>query len=82
MIARLKDVGREQLVPGVHAVARGNALIAPSVTRRLIQHFVGRSSNPTLAVGWLAGFAGGEPAFEDADALRGPCTVAGHRSGP
>jgi DNA-binding NarL/FixJ family response regulator len=42
----LKDAGREQLVQGVHAVARGDALIAPSVTRRLIQHFVARSPHP------------------------------------
>jgi DNA-binding NarL/FixJ family response regulator len=43
----LKDAGREQLVQGVHAVARGDALIAPSITRRLIQHFVARSPHPT-----------------------------------
>jgi DNA-binding NarL/FixJ family response regulator len=43
----LKDAGREQLVQGVHAVARGDALIAPSITRRLIQHFVARSPRPT-----------------------------------
>jgi DNA-binding NarL/FixJ family response regulator len=43
----LKDAGREQLVQGVRAVARGDALIAPSITRRLIQHFVARSPYPT-----------------------------------
>jgi DNA-binding NarL/FixJ family response regulator len=43
----LKDAGREQLVQGVYAVARGDALIAPSITRRLIQHFVARSPHPT-----------------------------------
>lgn len=37
----LKDVPREQLVAGVHQVARGDALLAPSVTRRLIERFVG-----------------------------------------
>jgi DNA-binding NarL/FixJ family response regulator len=45
----LKDAGRAQLVQGVHAVARGDALIAPSITRRLIQHFVARSPRPTPA---------------------------------
>jgi DNA-binding NarL/FixJ family response regulator len=42
----LKDAGREQLVEAVRAVARGDALIAPSVTRRLIARFVERSLDP------------------------------------
>jgi DNA-binding NarL/FixJ family response regulator len=36
----LKDVPREQLVAGVRVVARGEALLAPAVTRRLIERFV------------------------------------------
>jgi len=35
----LKDVPAEQLVAGIHLVARGDALLAPSVTRRLIAEF-------------------------------------------
>jgi len=35
----LKDVPTEQLVAGVHVVAAGEALLAPSVTRRLIEEF-------------------------------------------
>ena len=35
----LKDVPREQLVAGVRAAARGEELLAPSVTRRLIEEF-------------------------------------------
>ncbi len=35
----LKDVPRDQLVAGVHQVARGDALLAPAVTRRLIERF-------------------------------------------
>jgi DNA-binding NarL/FixJ family response regulator len=35
----LKDVHAEQLVEGIRIVARGDALLAPSVTRRLIQEF-------------------------------------------
>ena len=35
----LKDVPAEQLVAGVHVVARGDALLAPSVTRRLLEEF-------------------------------------------
>jgi DNA-binding NarL/FixJ family response regulator len=38
----LKDVPPEQLVAGIHAVASGDALLAPSVTRRVIEEFVRR----------------------------------------
>jgi DNA-binding NarL/FixJ family response regulator len=38
----LKDVPPEQLVDGVRAIASGDALLAPSVTRRLIEEFVRR----------------------------------------
>jgi DNA-binding NarL/FixJ family response regulator len=35
----LKDVGRDDLVAGVRVVAAGDALLAPSVTRRLLADF-------------------------------------------
>ncbi len=38
----LKDVPPEQLVDGIRAVAGGDALLAPSVTRRVIEEFVRR----------------------------------------
>lgn len=38
----LKDVPPEQLVAGIRAVASGDALLAPSVTRRVIAEFVRR----------------------------------------
>jgi DNA-binding NarL/FixJ family response regulator len=38
----LKDVGREQLVDAVHTVASGESLFAPSVMRRLVEHYVSR----------------------------------------
>jgi DNA-binding NarL/FixJ family response regulator len=38
----LKDVPPEQLVAGIRSVASGDSLLAPSVTRRLIQQFVRR----------------------------------------
>jgi DNA-binding NarL/FixJ family response regulator len=41
----LKDVPPEQLVEGIRAVANGDSLLAPSVTRRLIEEFV-RSRPP------------------------------------
>jgi DNA-binding NarL/FixJ family response regulator len=36
----LKDVPPEQLIAGIRSVASGDALLAPSVTRRLIEEFV------------------------------------------
>jgi DNA-binding NarL/FixJ family response regulator len=38
----LKDVPREQLVAGVRIVAGGESLLAPTITRRLIEEFVRR----------------------------------------
>jgi DNA-binding NarL/FixJ family response regulator len=38
----LKDVPPEQLVDGIRAVASGEALLAPSLTRRLIEQYVRR----------------------------------------
>ena len=38
----LKDVPPEQLVAGIRAVAQGDALLAPSVTRRVIEECVRR----------------------------------------
>ncbi|HET7567450.1 MAG TPA: response regulator transcription factor [Gaiellaceae bacterium] len=38
----LKDAPREQLVTAVRTVARGEALLAPAVTKRLIERFVER----------------------------------------
>jgi DNA-binding NarL/FixJ family response regulator len=43
----VKDVLPEQLVAGIRSVASGDSLLAPSVTRRLIQEFVRR---PPVAV--------------------------------
>lgn len=45
----LKDVPREELVSGVRIVARGDALLAPAVTRRLVQRFV-RMPSPVTGV--------------------------------
>jgi DNA-binding NarL/FixJ family response regulator len=44
----LKDVPGEQFVTAVHTVAAGDALLAPELTRRLIEHFV-RRPPPGLA---------------------------------
>jgi DNA-binding NarL/FixJ family response regulator len=43
----LKDVPPEHLVDGIRAVARGDALLAPSITRRLVEEFV-RAAPPRV----------------------------------
>ena len=51
----VKDVPPEQLVAGIRSVASGDSLLAPSVTKRLIQEFVrrppevSRSASPELS---------------------------------
>lgn len=50
----LKDVPREELANSIRSVARGDALLAPAITRRLIEDFVhrplmGRGMPPRLA---------------------------------
>ena len=42
----LKDVPPEQLVAGIRVVAEGEALLAPSITRRLIQEFASAAPTP------------------------------------
>src|SRR5687767_12431090 len=42
----LKDVDPPDLVHAVRVVARGDALLAPSVTRRLVERYVRRPTRP------------------------------------
>ncbi|GAB3456418.1 response regulator transcription factor [Streptomonospora sediminis] len=42
----VKDTEPAELIHGVRVVARGDALLAPSVTRRLISEFAGRIKEP------------------------------------
>ena len=42
----LKDVPPEQLAAGIRVVAQGEALLAPSITRRLIQEFAAATPTP------------------------------------
>ena len=44
----LKDVPPEQLAAGIRVVAQGEALLAPSITRRLIQEFA--AATPTTGM--------------------------------
>jgi len=50
----LKDAGREQLVAAIRTVAAGDALLAPRITRRLVEDYVrrprpGEGTPPELA---------------------------------
>jgi DNA-binding NarL/FixJ family response regulator len=52
----LKDISPEQLAAAVRVAARGEALLAPAITRRLIEEFVRRplpGSGPPAALGDL-----------------------------
>ena len=42
----LKDAPADQLIAGIHVVAAGDALLAPPVTRRLIEEFARRPTPP------------------------------------
>jgi DNA-binding NarL/FixJ family response regulator len=47
----VKDTDPSELLQGVRAVARGEALLSPGVTRRLISAFADRSGEPALPEG-------------------------------
>ncbi|MGJ0388417.1 response regulator [Microbacterium sp. CGR1] len=51
----LKDALPEELVHAVRVVAGGDALLAPSVTRRMIEQFAGRRPRTPKAAAALAG---------------------------
>ncbi|WP_217554939.1 response regulator transcription factor [Streptomyces sp. GbtcB6] len=46
----LKDARPEELVAAIHAVASGDAVVAPSLTRRLLDAYAHRVLAPTAAV--------------------------------
>ncbi len=52
----LKDASARQLADGVRVVAAGEALLAPSVTRRLITEFSKLSEAPSMMPGALAAY--------------------------
>jgi DNA-binding NarL/FixJ family response regulator len=55
----LKDVRRDDLVHAVRVVAAGEALLAPSVTRRLVEDFARRPASGTAGAGAGAATAAG-----------------------
>lgn len=55
----LKDAGPEELLAAIRAVHRGDSVIAPSTTRRMIEHFMEGTASPRASTG-AATTAGGE----------------------
>ena len=51
----LKDSPTETLITGIHAVARGDMLFGPTVTRRLVEAFTQTPPGPPHAASALAG---------------------------
>lgn len=56
----LKDIDPDELRRAVRTVMAGDALLAPSVTRRLISAFVGRTGRAPVSPEHLAGLTGRE----------------------
>jgi DNA-binding NarL/FixJ family response regulator len=50
----LKDATREQIIEAVHSVSKGDMLLAPTVTRRLVDRFVSRKAPDQAAKSRLA----------------------------
>jgi class 3 adenylate cyclase len=61
----VKDTDPGELVQAVRAVARGEALLSPGVTRRLISAFAGRKGEPQLPPGSETGRALATIMFSD-----------------
>jgi len=66
----VKDAEPEDLIRAVRVVARGEALLSPSVTRRLIATFAGRAPTAGLGVGRGAGAGAGAGAGQRSGAGR------------
>jgi DNA-binding NarL/FixJ family response regulator len=67
----LKDVTPEHLVAAVQLVRTGDALLAPSITRRLVERFAGRPGGPPAPPGSAASPAATAPAGAAAAARPG-----------
>lgn len=78
----VKDTEPEELLRAVRAVVEGNALLSPSVTRRLISEFAARSKQPaavaSLSAAHRAG-AGGDGPGRDRSVQRRDRPTAGRQ---
>jgi DNA-binding NarL/FixJ family response regulator len=73
----LKTAEPEQLIDAVHALARGDALLSPEVTRRVIEHFAATSAADASGSGAEAehgGHGAGSASPADASAALAPLT--------
>ena len=67
----LKDSTAPELIAGVKAVARGDSVVAPSATRRLLRHWISQEDRAAGAVsGRREALAAGSGAGRGADAER------------
>jgi len=57
----LKDISPEHLVAAVRLIRTGDALLAPSITRRLVERFAPHNAGPGAERGTGSGQAGGVP---------------------
>ena len=73
----LKDVGRDDLVAAVRVVASGDAMLAPTVTRRLLTDFVRSRPGPQLGA---SGDAIDQPHGARVGHLRAACPRAVQRA--
>ena len=77
----LKTAEPEQLIDAVHALARGDALLSPEVTRRVIERFATPSAGRGPVEGRVSSPSGGAPSDgAPSDATR-PVTDAASSSG-
>jgi DNA-binding NarL/FixJ family response regulator len=56
----LKDTPPAEMLAAIRVIARGDALLAPSVTRRLIADFASRETRPAVSMGILNSLTGRE----------------------
>lgn len=56
----LKDAAPETLISAVHTIARGDALLAPAVTRVVVERFAGTREPDAMAAARLAELSGRE----------------------
>jgi DNA-binding NarL/FixJ family response regulator len=76
----VKDIEPDELLQGVRVVARGDALLAPSVTRSLIAAFAARRAGPPQPAAGPAG-AAGRTADAGADRSAGDARTIARRAG-
>jgi DNA-binding NarL/FixJ family response regulator len=63
----LKDVSPEHLIAAVRLVRCGDALLAPSITRRLVERFAPREASGISGSSGFSGFSGATPGRANTD---------------